>query len=129
MKRLPYKFGTRPTPMYPRLLTAADQHRRNSAIALQFGGAVVAIALRSQRGNQPWRQRLASSRKRVKDREVWMLLHQSFNLLVVGVNHFAQLANHTKHRRGGGNIGGGPGRIVSGRHSLADFLQSTIHLV
>ena len=53
MKRLAYKLGTRPPPMNPVLLSTTLQHRCNSAVGLQFAGAMIAVAPGAESGDQP----------------------------------------------------------------------------
>lgn len=90
--------------MHSGLFPAADQYGGNSAIALHFAGRLVAIALRSQRGNQSRYQCTPSAWKRNEDRKIRMVFDQCLDLLVVGVDHFAQLANHTNQCGGRGNV-------------------------
>ena len=65
MKRLAHKLGTRPAPMHPMLLPATRQHRRNSAVRLQFAGAAVAVALSQKYG--------ADYGKSLEETRIWTL--------------------------------------------------------
>ena len=47
LKRLPQKLRTSPAPMDPTLFAAAGEHGSNPAVALQFTGALITIALRA----------------------------------------------------------------------------------
>jgi hypothetical protein len=61
MKRLAQELRAGPAPMNTRLFAAAGEHGRNAAVALQFTGALITIALRTQRGNESGRQDRAHS--------------------------------------------------------------------
>src|SRR4051794_16573403 len=61
LKSLSQKLWTSPAPMHPALFAAAGEHGCNPAVALQFTGALITVALRAERSDQSWGERRTHS--------------------------------------------------------------------
>src|ERR1700687_4624567 len=70
VKTLPQEFGTRPAEVHPFLFSAALRYRSDPAVLLYLVRTPIAIALRTQSGQQARRQCCPSSRQRLKNEKI-----------------------------------------------------------
>ena len=100
MKSLTEKAWAGPPNVNPFRLTAALGNRRDSTECLQVGGALVAISLRAEGGQEPGRQCWTRTRKGIEDGEIGMNADGFRNLPVKIGDPLAQCPDEShKYRR------------------------------
>src|SRR5437868_14513886 len=106
--------------MNPTAFATAFRHWGDTREGLHLDGVLIALPLRTERRQQPWRHHRSRSRQRVKDEKIGMrfgrLLNlpiQAFDTLVENLN---QLHRHLDHR----HLGLHHGAILQRRHGLPD---------
>src|SRR5882724_13028325 len=90
LEGLAHKLGTGPAHMDPTALTASLLNGCDAAIALQLVGALKAVALGAERGDQAWCEGWAHARKRAHNGKVRMRFGQFLDALLIVPNGLPQ---------------------------------------
>lgn len=90
-ERLSQKLWTAPAPMDCALVAAAFGHWRDTRVLLQIRCTGIAITLIAKRDHQPWCQRGSSTRKRIEQFKVRVLLGAACDLRVELCDVFLRL--------------------------------------